>query len=379
MYKMLRPKKRRAWVRGSYLVCVVSTMLLVLYLHTTLRSLPLETKDNSVVPQQQDSFEEEEYNLDKYIKEAESENSERLQRVQQVCQKYNLGLYKHSSQKPTFVHPPTPHYNVFYIDRQHKLTWCPLYKAASSTWLYNMCLLGGYSESYLHETNKQLSTLARELFPELEFTEAEEAFHQTVKLLVVRHPFERLLSAYRDKLENTNVGAEHGTAHFYKKFGSKIVRKFRSGGNNTRTQSLLKPGQYVWDPQNPEPAGIEPTFKEFVMYLLHVDIVDHSDDHWIPYYLYCTPCLLNYDIIGKVETMLRDQVYVIKVLGLQGVIRPRWRHKTYHHKGNDISRMYFSQLSKDEVQKLYELYKLDFELFDYSHEKYLDYAAENSP
>lgn len=49
----------------------------------------------------------------------------------------------------------------------------------------------------------------------------------TKKLLVVRHPFERLLSAYRDKLENSVAGREHGTLHFYQKYGSKIVEKYR--------------------------------------------------------------------------------------------------------------------------------------------------------
>jgi hypothetical protein len=50
-------------------------------------------------------------------REAEAGNSERLQRVQQVCRRYNLGLYKHSAEPPKFKHPPTPQYSVFYIDR----------------------------------------------------------------------------------------------------------------------------------------------------------------------------------------------------------------------------------------------------------------------
>ncbi|KAJ9587155.1 hypothetical protein L9F63_019321 [Diploptera punctata] len=371
---------RVARFHGSYLVGVVTTMLLVLYLNTTLRTLQqhkkLRVTDKHVqIALREEPVTEDQSELAKYIRESEAENSERLWRIQEVCHHNNLGLYKHSPEKSKYIHPPTPHYNVFYIDREHKLTWCPLYKAASSTWLYNMCLLGGYTDEYLQESKRQLSDMARELFPELERTEAEEAFHNTLKLLVVRHPFERLLSAYRDKLENINIGAEHGTGHFYQKYGSRIVQKYRSGGNRTQTQSLLNPEQYLWDPRQPQPKGIEPTFKEFVRYLLNVDIVDHSDDHWIPYYLYCTPCLLKYDIIAKVETMLRDQVYVIKVAGLQGLIRPRWRHKTYHEKGEDIANRYFSQLSREEVQKLYELYKLDFELFDYKHEKYLDYAG----
>jgi chondroitin 4-sulfotransferase 11 len=88
-----------------------------------------------------------------------------------------------------------------------------------------------------------------------------QALQNTLKLLVVRHPFERLLSAYRDKLENTRVGGEHGTLHFYQRFGVRIVAKYRPGGNQTRTQDLLRPGQYLWDT---EPAGVEPTFREFV-------------------------------------------------------------------------------------------------------------------
>ena len=76
----------------------------------------------------------------------------------------------------------------------------------------------------------------------------------------MRHPFERILSAYRDKLENTNVGQEHGTWHFYKKYGSKIVTKYRPKGE----KNPYKEGTYYWDPKQPKPAGIEPTFSEFV-------------------------------------------------------------------------------------------------------------------
>lgn len=47
---------------------------------------------------------------------AEIANAERLLRVQTVCRKYNLGLYRDSSAPPAFKQPPTPQYSVFYID-----------------------------------------------------------------------------------------------------------------------------------------------------------------------------------------------------------------------------------------------------------------------
>ena len=41
---------------------------------------------------------------------------------------------------------------------------------------------------------------------------------------------------------------------------------------------------------------------------------------------------------------------------------------------HDFLAKYFGQLTKIEVMKLYEMYKLDFQLFDYSPELYLGWA-----
>ena len=67
------------------------------------------------------------------------------------------------------------------------MAWCPLYKAGSTSWLYNLCLLGGYSERELQATQEQLSTLARKAFPELEYPEAEEVreHHQSSSHLFI--------------------------------------------------------------------------------------------------------------------------------------------------------------------------------------------------
>jgi len=73
--------------------------------------------------------------------------------------------------------------------------------------------------------------------------------------------------------------------------------------------------------------------------------------------------------------MLRDQVYVIRAAGLQGLIHPRWRHKMYSEEEEETSKRYFSQLTKQEVKRLYEKYQLDFELFDYKVDDYLKYAS----
>nr|CAD7404804.1 unnamed protein product [Timema poppensis] len=367
-------------LKRTLVVGMVTSGFLVIYFNFISSSVLGEREQMSSLPANKNSQKTKKVKWDipddiikKYVKEAEAENELRLQTIQQVCHRYNLGLYKHSAELPSVKHPPTPQYSVFYIDRAHKLSWCPIYKAASTTFLYNFLILGGYTEQFLTNSNKQLSDLARKVYPELEYSEAEQAFHDTLKLLVVRHPFERLLSAYRDKLENVQVGHNHGTLHYYRRYGRRIVKKYRQGGNSTKTWTILSQDQYYWPPNKTRPAGVEPTFQEFVRYLTDMDIVLYSDDHWIPYYLYCTPCLLKYDIIAKVESLLRDQVYVIRSAGLQEQVRPRWRHKT-KEESNEIAKRYFSQLTKEQVLKLYEKYKVDFELFDYKADLYLEYA-----
>ena len=48
-----------------------------------------------------------------------------------------------------------------------------------------------------------------------------------------------------------------------------------------------------------------PTFPEFVDYLLSTD-VEMYNEHWLPYYLLCTPCHLNYTVIAKTEDIADD-------------------------------------------------------------------------
>ena len=48
-----------------------------------------------------------------------------------------------------------------------------------------------------------------------------------------------------------------------------------------------------------------PTFSEFVSYLLDTQVEDYNE-HWLPYYLLCTPCHLNYTVIAKTEDIQGD-------------------------------------------------------------------------
>lgn len=80
----------------------------------------------------------------------------------------------------------------------------------------------------------------------------------------------------------------------------------------------------------------------------------------------------TFELILQVESLWRDQLYAINKLGLQSKIKPRWRHSNSYA---NASRIYFSQLNRSMVQKLYEKLRLDFELFDYTPYIYYEYAT----
>lgn len=48
---------------------------------------------------------------------------------------------------------------------------CNVFKAASSSWMFNFNVLAGYSPSYLHKTKKILLNLARERYPRVNLQE----------------------------------------------------------------------------------------------------------------------------------------------------------------------------------------------------------------
>lgn len=82
--------------------------------------------------------------------------------------------------------------------------------------------------------------------------------------------------------------------------------------------------------------------------------------------------------------MLQDQLLIIYTAHLQNVIWPQWRHKTNPFNqtnpnlASEVAKIYFSQLNEHEVEKLYQKYKLDFELFQYDEKDYFKYAKKST-
>lgn len=61
------------------------------------------------------------------------------------------------------LHKPNPW--EFLISKRHHLVWCNVFKAASTSWMYNFNLLAGYSPQFLKKSQVVPLTLARKKYP----------------------------------------------------------------------------------------------------------------------------------------------------------------------------------------------------------------------
>ncbi|XP_034100413.1 carbohydrate sulfotransferase 11 [Drosophila albomicans] len=263
-----------------------------------------------------------------------------------VCERYKL------QEK----YPPNP-WEFFISPGHNNLVWCNVFKAASSTWMYYFNILAGYDLKYLQRTEVQPLELARQRFPRPELAELLELLPSALSFLFVRDPFERILSAYRNKLEGNRNS-------FYKALGTKIVHRFRR-------RSMGGP----W-------PRCGPTFEEFVRFLIKEHKAGRRfDEHWAPVYSFCTPCSVNFSIIGKTETFQRDSEFIIRQAGLESLLLGKLPRRKLRKIGNlarsgikseALVERYFADLDRTTLDQLLKIYRIDFELFDYDFLKYYD-------
>lgn len=90
----------------------------------------------------------------------------------------------------------------------------------------------GYDVKFLQRTRTSPLELARRRFPRPSKNELTEALSTSLSFLIVREPFERLLSAYRNKLEGYRN-------RYYKILGEQIVKKFRKLAKKVRIFEIL--------------------------------------------------------------------------------------------------------------------------------------------
>lgn len=189
------------------------------------------------------------------------------------------------------------------------------------------------------------------------------------KFVMVRHPLERLVSAFRSKIERYNLtGTRRNTPHY-----------------NWARLAILKSIQpLIYD--NWRRTGMKPiaiSFSDFIDYWLQpTDTGFEFDDHFRSLLLICRPCTTRFDFYGNFRNFKRDaQVLIDKIKADSSDLR-----QGYHSEESSTEQQvthYYSTLSKR--QKSDVIRKLSLELeFHYtifpeerdSHKQIMDVDIE---
>ncbi|KAG9348060.1 hypothetical protein JZ751_004085 [Albula glossodonta] len=270
--------------------------------------------------------------------DAHKEQERRKSFLQNFCKKFNNNS------------PPrmdlTDIVSRIYVEERHKILYCEVPKAGCSNWKRTLMVLNGLATStdkISHDAVHYGSHLKK--LDSFDRKGIQERLSSFTKVVVVRDPMERLVSAFRDKFEQPNP-------YYHPVFGRAIIRKYRENA----TKEALQSGSGV-------------TFGEFVHYLLDAERPVGMDIHWESVSKLCFPCFITYDFIGKFETLEQDANYFLGLIGAPGDLKfPSFkdRHSTEERTTPSVVDHYILQLSPTERQRIYDFFYLDYFMFNYT-------------
>nr|XP_021155902.1 carbohydrate sulfotransferase 9 isoform X2 [Columba livia]XP_021155903.1 carbohydrate sulfotransferase 9 isoform X2 [Columba livia]XP_021155904.1 carbohydrate sulfotransferase 9 isoform X2 [Columba livia] len=271
-------------------------------------------------------------------KDVENTQEKRRSFLHDFCKKYN----SRKKLRTHLVHLVSR----IYVEDRHKVLYCEVPKAGCSNWKRVLMVLNGLAAS-AHNISHDDVHYGKHL-RKLDSYDLKGIYTRLdtyTKIIFVRDPMERLVSAFRDKFEHPN-------SYYHPVFGKAIIKKYRPNAN----EEALKTG-----------SGVK--FKEFIQYLLDSHRPVGMDIHWEQVSKLCYPCLLNYDFIGKFETLEEDANYFLRLVGAPAELKfPKFkdRHSSDERTSAEVVRQYLKELSEEERQLTYDFYYLDYLMFNYT-------------
>ncbi|XP_052560422.1 carbohydrate sulfotransferase 9 isoform X3 [Tympanuchus pallidicinctus] len=271
-------------------------------------------------------------------KDVDSIQEKRRSFLYEFCKKYN----SMKKLRTHLVHIVSR----IYVEDRHKVLYCEVPKAGCSNWKRVLMVLNGLATSVRNISHDDVhyGKHLRKL-DSYDLKGIYTRLNTYTKTIFVRDPLERLVSAFRDKFEHPN-------SYYHPVFGKAIIKKYRHNAN----EEALETG-----------SGVK--FKEFIQYLLDSHRPVGMDIHWEQVSKLCYPCLINYDFIGKFETLEEDANYFLQLVGAPAELKfPRFkdRHSSDERTSAEVVKQYLKELSKEERQLIYDFYYLDYLMFNYT-------------
>ncbi|KAK7066825.1 Carbohydrate sulfotransferase 14 [Halocaridina rubra] len=258
--------------------------------------------------------------------------------VQNACDTLDLSLNMNSEMLKHML-----------VDDARQVMYCFVPKVACTSWKRIWMRMVGLVSPDVDIDNINRNIVHKAKIPSLQGEDSKyiiKVLKSYKKYMFVRHPFDRALSAYKDKFENKEAAADYS---FHKDIGVKIKAKYNPGyrGNGD---------------------GVK--FSEFIDYISDDEddvslTLGQKNEHWLSVHELCNPCYVQYDFIGKYERLKEDADYVLDWIGVSDLPHgfPA-SDRPFHAKRYDPK--YFGQLNHDLRTAFFKKYLEDFVVLNYT-------------
>ena len=228
----------------------------------------------------------------------------------------------------------------YITEKQTKTSFCSIHKIASSSMnlIYLKYIPDKSIQKQLLDNHKAYNV--RNYFNAKKNNISEEELKEYFWYLFVRHPFDRFLSGYTNRIMNGCTGQAKQL----------IPKIYRDVSRNVHCITKI------------------PLFNETVQYFIDHDEISRHD-HFALINDICLPCSHNFSAVYKIDDdndFYEDLFQRTGLTGLKLNINP-----TIIEEGVDLRKQYFSQLTCKQTNGLYKVLKADFKLFDYKPYTYI--------
>ena len=170
------------------------------------------------------------------------------------------------------------------------------------------------------------------------------------KFIMYRDPAERLVSAYRNKVERPMIGLEDNNPNY--NWAKKDVYKYKH------------PVKYqIWK----ENSGFTPVriiFSDFIdFWLSSIGRMSH-DPHFITTFDVCHPCHVHFNYYGNFKIFEEDADVLIKAIGAKSShLQDSKYEDDMNNRTSSKAPNYYSQLNTEQKQKIVDKLALDLSFY----------------
>ena len=205
------------------------------------------------------------------------------------------------------------------VDDKYKLVYCNVPKVACTSWQRVFLVLNGVMNHTDDLSQPQVNNNVgpRKLRSLNSYKKSRRA--EITKFLVVRHPFHRVLSAYRNKLwagSPTSNSSESFQSviglHILKEYRPNTILNNKSGSIERKVISTKQARKVIYDLR----------FDEFVKFLTNTTEIASflKNPYWREINRLCGPCQINYDVISHFESLVDDALYILRLVHADHIV-----------------------------------------------------------